>query len=131
MARSNSPHLCRVEGYSTNFTRPEPKHLSNIWGSSVIFSGSPGKYRLHYVHSGKTMAILGISAPKDWVLWDTSVPANDDREVLDVEWLGNDDDGNFKIRGHDGEYVKWAEWEVSGFTSSGAEDATEFILREV
>lgn len=71
---------------------------------------------------------LGANAPRDWVLWDTTVPVNVDREVLSVEWLGQDRDGKFRIRGQKGQYVKWV---VSGFTSSGAEDATEFTLRKV
>lgn len=74
------------------------------------------------------MFFLGRNGPREWVVWDTTVPANDDREVLNVEWLREDRDGEFKIQGHKGQYVKWA---VSGFTSSGAVDATEFILREV
>lgn len=97
--------------------------------ASFIFSGSPGWYRLHCVgHGNNMMFFLGTKAPRQWVVWDTAVPTDGSWELLDVEWIGQDCDGVLKIRGHRGRYVKWA---VSGFTSSEADGATEFILREV
>lgn len=74
------------------------------------------------------MFFLGRNEPREWVVWDITVPANDDRELLHVECPREDRDGKFTVQGHKGQYVKWA---VSGFTSSGLEDATEFILDEV
>lgn len=94
-----------------------------------MFSGSPGRYRVHCAKYGNDMLyFLGQSAPREWVVWDTAVPANGEWEILDVERVGQDGDGKFKIRGHDGQYIKGA---ASGFTSSGEDGVTEFILQEV
>lgn len=111
------------------FKPPEPKKPQNPPDSLFTFTGSRGAYRLRCAQHGNGMAcFLGMNAPREWVVWDIANPFDSSLSLLDVEWLGEDRDGSFKIEGHNGQYVKWA---VSGFTSSGADEATEFILREV
>lgn len=109
------------------FGPPEPDQANHTHDDNTfIFSGNPGTYRMHCSkYRNNMMFFLGLSSPREWVVWDTAVPVNGKWEVLDVEWLGHDDDGRFVIRGHEGQYVKWM---VSGFISSRRDDATEFVL---
>lgn len=111
------------------FAPPELEQLIDPPASSFVFSSSPTRYRLHCAVDGSDMILfLGMIAPQEWVLWGNAELIHRSRGLLDVEWAGQDGDGNFKIRGNDAEYVKWA---VSGFALSEADDATEFIFREV
>lgn len=94
--------------------------------SSFTFSGHPGAYRLHSdYHKNLMLFMLGQAHPREWVVWSIDVPTTGEWEVLDLEW---GDDGKVKIKGHEGQYVKWA---VSGFVGTyDKAEATEFTLRQ-
>lgn len=111
------------------FAPPELEQPIDPPASSFVFSGSPTRYRLHCARDGNNMMLfLGMIALEEWVLWGNADLIHRSHGLLDVEWVGQDGGGKFKIRGNDGKYVKWS---VSGFVLSGADDATEFMLREV
>lgn len=47
--------------------------------SRFMFSGEAGGYRMHSrMHNNKMLFMLGISHPREWVVWDTQVPTNGD-----------------------------------------------------
>lgn len=116
-------------GTSLEFMKLTPEILRSP-ASSFRFSSHKG-YRLHSnYHSNKMLFMLGISRPREWVVWDDDrVPAYGEWEVLEMIWAGE----RIKLKWHEGQYIKWdVEKPNRIFVGTDHEsDATEFILREV
>ena len=70
---------------------------------------------------------LGMFEPREWVVWDAPKRPDGSWEVVALEWIDGHDD-RFKIRGHDGQFVKWV---VCGFAGTrDLNEASIFTLLE-
>lgn len=124
-----------IGGYSLDFKRMDMTTTGFPPAAArFIFSGrSPDELRLHStMHNNFMCFFLGAPEPREWVVWHTAVPTHGEWEVMTLEWItkekGGKEEGLFKIRGHNGQYVKWV---VQGFASTrDYHDASVFKLME-
>lgn len=117
--------LPRFGGFSLQFEHLTREALRSS-ASRFTFSSSPEGHRLHSErHGGKMLFMLGTGHPREWVVWDSHVPTDGEWEVLEMIWDGP----KFKLKGHEGQHVKW---NVACFVGTYDEgEATEFVVREV
>jgi len=121
-------------GYSLDFKRMDSADGPPPAAARFIFSGRvPDELRLHStMHNNFMCFFLGAHEPREWVVWHTAVTTHGECEVLTLEWIPKEEGGKeevlFKIRGHNGQYVKWV---VQGFASTrDYHDASVFKMME-
>ena len=80
------------------------------------------------VHHNNMCFFLGTTEPREWVVWDKPNRPDGSWERVALEW-GIDGHGDrFKIRGHDGQFVKWV---ACGFAGTrDPNEASIFTLLE-
>lgn len=100
-------------GYSLDFkplnmdaTGPPPV------AARFTFSGrAPNNLRIYSkMHKNCKCYFLGVTGAREWVVRNVAVSNRGSWDVVSLEWTRVWNDGElFKIRGHNGQYVKWAE----------------------
>ncbi|CAB1102597.1 unnamed protein product [Ectocarpus sp. CCAP 1310/34] len=94
----------------------------------LLFSGSPGAYRLHGdMHGGNTLFFLGKCYPAEWVVWDVGGKTDGAWERLELRW--QEGGKKFTISRYGGQHVRWKDAD-GVFRGTSESKATEFVLKE-